>query len=284
MSHVPGYDHEQNSDSKTNAIDRAYVFDEASGLYKPRSDESTKERKAQQDNPDPSCGLHVVVARDWVSITLTALTLIIVAAYTYYSAQTVSLMKMSEQRAWVKLGEEELTLATPPDFGPSGGPKDYPPTPPFSSAWVGVDFPLRIENVGKLPAIEHFTWAELRFDTSDNDWQPYSFPDWWVNSCQIAENDMGGGLPPGHQPLMPGVTNLTETADGFIAGPAKHTLSEVFIIVCTAYRQMDGTINHSAIAYCPSQIEFDNPFRVLQKPEVWYVPETVYWDCTNHFD
>ena len=61
-------------------IDDTYLFDSASGLYKPKTDAADGDR--ERDNTESKLPLRVAVTLDWIAIFLSIATLIAVASYT----------------------------------------------------------------------------------------------------------------------------------------------------------------------------------------------------------
>jgi hypothetical protein len=253
-------------------IDDAYVFDGTSGLYKRKSNETENARRYDYEGR-----FRVSVARDWVIVALNVLTLAIVFAYTYYAKRTVEIMKESEERAWVQLGDNDIELTHPPKF-------DHVTRvgfgmPETNGTGMEVDFPLTINNVGTRIAKRYSVWAELVADTERH---PENVPwgEWWKSVCSSASGNMQAR---GH-PLLPGITHTTETAMIFFVPEQSQYIRSVYIVTCVTYREMNGDDHFTAITYCPSTFD-EHPVKVLDNPEMFYdLKQTKFWACNHEAD
>jgi hypothetical protein len=272
------------------SIEDAYFLDSASGLYKRKSSEEKDHR-----THDHQGRLRVSVARDWIAIAISVTTLAVVLLYTYYAKRTVEVSQEGQQRALIKVGDDEITLTKTPDFSSTGGPRDYPPSAPFSGFVMAVEYPLTIQNTGNVPARRYSVWEQLVL-TPDR--RP-EIPNWWGVSCQIAENNMHGGLQyfrpffpgtlhlPGYAQLITDLASFFNLSFNFSPNTATR-LNDWGIVVCVSYEEMNGNVHHTAVMYCAMDGQFDNSSskridlkKGLDKPEVWYAPESRFTICDN---
>src|SRR5450631_872066 len=77
--------HPPEKDKSDRNIDDTYVYDSASGLYKPQSHENEEERREKRRGRNSRLPFFANVRRDWLTIFFSAVTLVVVGAYTYYA-------------------------------------------------------------------------------------------------------------------------------------------------------------------------------------------------------
>lgn len=81
MDPTPRKGDQKNSAAQLRNVDDTYIFDSASGIYKPKTYEADNKR-AQQKTDSP---IDIKIRRDWMAFVVAVLTLIVVAGYTYYA-------------------------------------------------------------------------------------------------------------------------------------------------------------------------------------------------------
>jgi hypothetical protein len=88
------------------SIDDTYVFDTASGLYKPKSNESEDQRHNEPTQIVYESPIQVRTGHDWISIVISVLTLVIIAIYTN---ETAGILEASQVGA---VGTIQASFAT----------------------------------------------------------------------------------------------------------------------------------------------------------------------------
>ncbi len=265
---------ERQPDKQLPHIDDPFVLDTASGLYKRKSEIGT--RGSNYD--DAQRDLRVSVRRDWVTVWLAIATLGVVLLYTYYSKRTVDVMKESEERVSIRLGDDKITLNSPPAFiRIRSFDLDHPKGVDGSA--MEVNFPLVLENVGNRIATRYSVWSNLIADTKGPAMAPWG--KWWETACQTASGNMhGNSVPILWKPLFRGVVHLDETASIDFVPSATQRISEVYIVACVTYRELNGDERFSAVMYCQSDL-IGKPKQVLSDPDMFYAPNMKFWAC-NH--
>jgi hypothetical protein len=144
--------HPPEKDKSDRNIDDTYVYDSASGLYKPQSHENEEERREKRRGRNSRLPFFANVRRDWLTIFFSAVTLVVVGAYTYYAkgqwhemiraanaaksaAETARLQLELSERPWV---HAQISLSGP-----------------FTFTINGANIPLEIIrlNTGNSPAL-----------------------------------------------------------------------------------------------------------------------------------
>jgi len=217
-----------------------------------------------------------------MSIALSVLTLAVVFAYTYYEKRAADITKEGEERAWVLIGEDRLTLSDPKFYHFRQHGFGMPDTDGFG---MGVDFPMTVSNVGKKLANRHSVFAELVADTEKLPHWGAPWGEWWEHTCDIAEGNMQGTSEMSENtPLLPGTTSKTASAVVDFVPAEPQYIRSVYIVGCVTYREMNGDIHFTAITYCPSTFN-RHPTKVLDDPEVFYDrTDTTFWACNHEAD
>ena|ERR1700737_3272669 len=85
MNHRPPSDEKSNTNHYLRQVDDTYIFDCASGLYKPKTYRIEEEGREQQRGKKSKLPFFVDVRRDWFTVTISIATLIVISIYTYYA-------------------------------------------------------------------------------------------------------------------------------------------------------------------------------------------------------
>ena len=175
------------ADKEPRDIDDPYVLDAASGLYKPKSYDSEDKGKTQTHHVVYEGPIDVKTRRDWISIVLTALTLVALVKYTditnniYGTSQVTAVASIEASRATrnsVDLAQQALQLSKD-QFRVEERPWIVPttaaanPQKEFVMVAFGADnkptgdmvfnVVVNVENVGKTPAVHLLnTFAEFK--------------------------------------------------------------------------------------------------------------------------
>lgn len=277
--------HRQNEDPDSERpltrADDSFVFDAASGLYRHKSHEQDsipkiKRQRSVTSRLDRSRSLGPSIARDWISIFLSAATLGAVLLYTYYSKQAVEAMKESEDRAWISIRNDEIDVTE--GFSPTDLPQEGKALRYFNAFYMLAGFSLTIENTGHRAARKHLEWADIIPYTERNDvWQPPE--NWWVSTCSTARGQMSAwtaGLGEA-RPFYPGAIKADHGAWYDFNSAAPQYIKSIWIVACSAYQETNGDYHHTAVLFCPdrrSKVE-----KVLDKPEVWYGRQPRFIAC-----
>lgn len=99
MNRHPRSDEGKNATRYLRQIDDTYVYDSASGLYKPKSADAEARSQDQQHGRSGSSPFFVNIRRDWLAIGISFLTLLAVAIYAYYAARQWTEMKKAAEAA-----------------------------------------------------------------------------------------------------------------------------------------------------------------------------------------
>jgi hypothetical protein len=262
-----------------------YILDPTTGIYKPKSQKTNAGGENISTGASPDAPIHVDVRPDRWHIGISLLTLIVVAGYTYYAARQVDvtnrqadIMKIGQQRAWIKIETDTVTLDRPLTVGSVGkvGPyekkfevtPDRPPKPfpdeLYPDAYPGIvletgQFPIRLTNFGNFPARRSTILASI---VSTSDWDishdaGHRGPNWWIEfACERAKWRFQTN--PIHFPFFPGTYERKIHASVGLP-PETHVIDYYGIAVCLVYQEVYGDdtrqfhetdIHHVAVLYC----------------------------------
>jgi hypothetical protein len=95
MNNDPGQKNKNQPRYELRNIDDTYVFDAASGLYKPKSHESQEKRQNKPTHVVYDSPIHVRTGTDWYAAILSALTLLVVSYYTHVTAGILDMSQVA---------------------------------------------------------------------------------------------------------------------------------------------------------------------------------------------
>jgi hypothetical protein len=274
MNRDPRHKNPYYSDRKLRDIDNAHVFDETSGLYKPKSYASEGSGDHESSAKEEKAPLAVTVTRDWINVWLSIGTLLVVAAYTFYASREVDLMKNSQQRAWIKIETDTIVLGKPLDIGfvgvvgvppdklipPDRGtmpmPEEKYPDPYPGISLETEKFPIAMQNFGNLPARQTTTLATILAITDKYGGAVWPAGSAWIDyGCERAKFRFEtSGV---HRPFFPGKLQWDEYAE-VVLPPDVHSIEAYDIVVCIQYQDVYGetsqfhetAMHHTAVLYC----------------------------------
>lgn len=274
MKHHTRYNNKYYADQEAYQITESYVFDAASGLYKPKTYNSQQQPSTHVQYEAP---IDVKTRRDWLSILISALTLAFLIVYTDYTRSIFRSSQISAigavEGAWAgrdaanvaknsldsiekRFRLEQRPYLSPDPRGifvtPSGG---YELTKNTTTDNFGVC--VTFLNPGKSPAVEVITSdTEYRFGAKEqvesevNSWAPkYNIPP----SIVVP----GGGLTAHCEPIT--IPDLQKWRDRTI---------EIFVLGAVTYRDLfePKLMKPYETTYCWKIMPTGMPFSSCEPP------------------
>jgi hypothetical protein len=188
------------------------------------------------------------------------------------AAEQLRILSEARDRPWIKFSEDTITLDNGVVFKPSG-----------DGVSMALEHTFRLENIGKIPAINYSVWAEPTYWANGEVQQHF----WSTTTCNSAKKNLRvlyRGAEIKGAAIFPGPAVESRASGSLFIPGAVHEIGYVYIGVCAAYEEPNGEVRSTAFLYC-QQGGDGRRTKVLDKPEVWWQsPTATFKVCSVDVD